>query len=431
MTRLAPHCHPPPSRTRCNENLPSCILCTEVAMRYTISRRALLSALSCLPAARFLKAQDEKPAPASSSNTKFSSDVKVVNVFATVRTKNGKLVHDLGKDNFTLDDEGRPQTIKFFSRDVNAPLYLGLLVDTSGSQKRVLYDERNASVTFFSQVLRPDRDLAFVLHFDIQVELLQDFTDSRAKLEKALDLLDVPQQSQQGQQQGGNSPQGGNYPQGGGYPGGGGGYPGGGYPGGGGGRRYPQQGGGRGGRSGGGTKLYDAILLASEDLMAKQEGRKALVLLTDGVDMGSKDTLFQAISAAQKSDTLVYSVLFADSEAYAGNGPVMGMPGGRRRMGYPGGGYPGGGGGGAQHADGKKVLQQISEETGGRFYQVSRTHPIDKIYADIEEDLRNQYSLGFSPDQPGEAGLYHHIHLNAKKGKEVLVVQARAGYYTS
>ncbi len=170
--------------------------------------------------------------------------------------------------------------------------------------------------------------------------------------------------------------------------------------------------------------------------MKKQEGRKALVLLTDGVDTGSKVTLFQAISAAQKADTLVYSVLFADSEAYGNNGGMY--PGGmgrRRGMGYPGGGYPGGGypggGGGANRPDGKKVLQQIAEETGGRFYQVSHFHPIDKIYADIEEDLRNQYSIGFTPDKPGESGLYHHIHLTAKKKKEPLVVQARAGYYAA
>ena len=95
----------------------------------------------------------------------------------------------------------------------------------------------------------------------------------------------------------------------------------------------------------------------------------------------------------------------------------------------PGGGYPGGGG--SNPPDGKKVLQQIAQETGGRFYQVSHFHPLDKIYADIEEDLRNQYSIGFTPDQPGEPGLYHHIHLTAKKKKEILVVQSRAGYYAT
>ena len=411
----------------------------EVLMQNKISRRSLLSALSLFPAAHFLRGQSpvpqqretgQPPAPAQ-QNPSFSTDVKVVNLFATVRTKQGKIVHDLTKDDFALDDEGRTQPIKFFSQEANSPLYLGLLVDTSGSQRRVLSDERTASFKFFGQILRPERDLAFVLHFDYQVELLQDFTASRAQLEKALDLLEVglPQQ-QQTQQQGGNYPQGGNNPQGGNYPQGGG-YPGGGYPGGGGGgRRYPQ--GGQGGGRNGGTQLYDAILLASDDLMKKQEGRKALILLTDGVDTGSKVTLYQSISAAQKADTLVYAILFADSEAYGNNMGGMGVPGmGRRRpMGYPGGGYPGGGGG-QNLPDGKKVLQQIAQETGGRFYQVSHFHPLDKIYADIEEDLRNQYNIGFTPDQPGEPGLYHHIHLTAKKKKEILVVQSRAGYYST
>jgi VWFA-related protein len=415
------------------QSLSGASLGIEVHMQKPISRRSLLSAIPFLPAAKLLRGQSPQAPPAQqegSRATNFSTDVKVVNLFATVRTKQGKIVHDLTKDDFSLDDEGRQQPIKFFSQEANAPLYLGLLVDTSGSQRRVLTEERSASFKFFGQVLRPEKDLAFVLHFDYQVELLQDFTASRAKLERALDLLEVGDQRQQQQGQQGGS-QGGNYPQGGGYPGGGypgGGYPGGGYPGGG--RRYPRGGGGNyptgGGRRNGGTMLYDSILLASDDLMKKQEGRKALVLLTDGVDTGSKVTLYEAITAAQKSDTMVYSVLFADSDAY-GNGGGLSVPGmGRRRpMGYP------GGGGGANRPDGKKVLQQIAEETGGRFYQVSHFHPIDKIYADIEEDLRNQYSIGFTPDQPGEAGLYHHVHLTAKKKKEVLVVQARAGYYAT
>jgi len=382
-----------------------------------LTRRSLLSALTLYPAARLLSGQQLQQPPLSDSAPKYSADAKVVNVFATVRNKSGKIIKGLTKDDFLLDEEGRPQTIKFFSQESSLPLYLGLMVDTSGSQRRVLGDERTAGIKFFDQILRPDRDLAFVLHFDSETELLQDFTASRANLEKALDLLQVaePNQQQQGQQ-GGNPPQ-----QGGGYPGGG--YPGGGYPGGG--RRYPQGGGypqgrGRGGRNGG-TKMYDAVLLASEDLMSKQKGRKALVLLTDGVDTGSKVTLFQGIGAAQKADTLVYSILFTDSEGY-GNGPTFGGGGLGRRRPMP---MPGGGGG--ARADGKKILQQIASETGGRFFQVSRSHPLDKIFADIEEDLRNQYNIGYTPDQPSEPGLFRHIHLTAKK--KDLIVQSRTGYY--
>jgi VWFA-related protein len=399
-----------------------------VSIENQFTRRGLLSALSLLPAGRLLRAQQsqdpqrptlqKKPAsqesPAGEQTPKYTTDVKLVSVFATVREKSsGKIVKDLTKDNFTIEEENHPQTIKFFEAESSLPLNLGLLVDTSGSQGRVLGDERSAGIRFFDQILR-DKDQAFVIHFDYESELLQDFTSSKEKLDKALDLLEVAQpRQQQTQQQGGNYPQGGG---GGGYPGGGGGYPGGGggYPGGG--RRYPQGGGSRGG-----TKLYDAILLASDDLMSKQQGRKALVLLTDGVDTGSKVTLFESISAAQKADTLVYSVLFSDPDAYGSQYPPM-MGGGRRRMPMP-------GPSGSEGPDGKKVLQQIAEETGGRFFSVGAFHKLDKIFADIEEELRSQYNIGYTPDPPGEAGLYRHIHLMARIKKKDLVVQARAGYY--
>ncbi len=405
----------------------------------------MLSALFLLPGARLLGGQQSTvqqqppaapqppagpPAPAATqAPTTYSTDVKVVNLFAVVHDKNGKIVNSLKQNDFVLDEDGRTQTIKFFSQESNLPLSLGLLVDTSGSQRTVLDAERTASYKFFDQVLREDRDLAFLIHFDYEVELLQDLTASRQNLEKGLDLLQIGQRDQNQQQQGqqgGNS--GGGYPQGGGYPGGG--YPGGGYPGG---RRYPQGGGypgggypgggypSGGGRSYGGTKLYDAILLASDELMKKQQGRKALVLLTDGVDHGSKTTLFQAIASAQRSDTLVYSVLFEGSQQYGG--PSFGGPGmGRRRMGGPG-GYEGG-------ENGKKILQQIAHETGGGFFQVSHSHPIDKVFATIEEELRNQYSLGYTSDQPSTSGGgYRHIHVAVKsKG---MVVQAREGYYPS
>jgi VWFA-related protein len=389
-----------------------------------ISRRDLLSALALLPAARLMAGQDQgsAPAPAAAApdggQPKFSSNVNVVNLFATVRDKQGKIVKDLAKDDFLLDEEGKPQVIKYFTQESDLPLYLGLLVDTSGSQRNVIGAERTASLQFFDQVLREDRDLAFVLHFDAEVELLQDFTSSRKDLEKALDGLRVNQQQLQQRQQG-QGQGGGGYPSGGGYPGGG--YPGGGYPSGGGGQS------GRGRR--GGTDLYDAISLASDELMSKQKGRKALILLTDGVDTASKYTIFEAIASAQKADTLVYSVLFSDPDGYGqqGMGPRMGgrgmgRGGGMGRMPMP-------GGGGYDRPDGKKVLQQIARETGGQFFQVSRSHPLDKIYAEIQEDLRSQYSIGYTPDPPSQGGVYRHIHLTAKK-KNMTVV-TREGYYAT
>jgi VWFA-related protein len=387
-----------------------------------ISRRTLLSSLSLIPAARALYGyQDgagEAPRPAAQPKagqpSTFSADVKVVNIFATVRDKKGAIVPNLNKDDFIVDEEGHPQAIRYFSRESNLPLSLGLLVDTSGSMRRVLNDERSASYKFFDQILRQDRDLAFVIHFDHEVELMQDLTPSRQKLENAINAIQADDRRQQQQQQ----PQGGSSPNGGGYPGGG--------------RRYP--GGGNRGGMRGGTKLYDAILLACDELTSKQKGRKSLVLLSDGVDTGSKTTQSQAISSAQHADTLVYTILFADSNS--GGSPAFGGPGmGRRRGmgypggGYPGGGYPGGGGGGRGYnrADGKKVLQQIAQETGGRFFEVSHHEPIDKIYAAIEEDLRAQYNIGYTSDQPDNGGAYRHIHVTVKsKG---MTVWAREGYY--
>src|SRR5205085_8686431 len=202
---------------------------------------------------------------------------------------------------------------------------------------------------------------------------------------------------------GGGNPSGG-YP-GGGYPGGGVGLPGGigfprrrggGYPG-----RYPSGGqpypGGQRRRMGG-TCLYDSVVLASDELMRKQQGRKALILLTDGVDTGSKLPLSSAVESAQRADTLVYSVLFADASAYGHSGPFggMGRRGGRGSMDLP---------------DGRRALEQLARETGGRFLEVSKKLPIEKVFAEIEEDLRNQYSLGYTPDKPEDDRGYRRIHL--------------------
>ena len=336
---------------------------------------------------------------------KISIQVNAVSVPTTVRDKHGKIVSNLNKEDFSVAEDGRPQTISYFVKEGNVPLRLGLLVDTSLSQRRVLDQERSASYSFLDQLLRQDKDLAFVIHFDRDVELLQDFTASRPKLQAALQSLQTPQyDSSSGSGSGGGGSQGG-----GGGSGGNGGY-----------------GGGRGGHSrGGGTALYDAIFLASDELMSKQQGRKALIILSDGVDHGSKETLASAIRTAQRADTVIYSILFKDEDEgnYGHQGGMMGPHGGM------GGGRHGGGGRYPQEErpDGKKILTQISKETGGRLFQVSKKETVDKIYADIQEELRSQYSLGYTPDKDTGAG-YHKI-LVTVKDKE-MVVQARDGYYS-
>ena len=340
-------------------------------------------------------------------------DVKVVTLPVTVRDKHGKIVRDLTKDDFTLQEDGRPQTIKYFSQETNLPLTLGLLVDTSRSQDNVLDAERNASRSFLDQMLVQPKDKAFLIHFDREVELLQDLTSSREKLQSALELLKTSTDRERSNDP--NDPS--NSPS------------------------------GSGSRShhGGGTQLYDAVYLASNELMKKQQGRKAIVILSDGVDHGSKTYLESAIESAQRADTVVYSIYFADSHRNDRQNQGGGM--GRGGGGYPGGGgggwpgggggWPGGGGGrggrGGQRpaesprTDGKKILERISKETGGRFFEVSKKESVGDIYTSIVEELRTQYSMGYTPDKDSTASGYHHLQLAVKK--KDLTVQTRDGYY--
>jgi VWFA-related protein len=157
--------------------------------------------------------------------------------------------------------------------------------------------------------------------------------------------------------------------------------------------------------------------------MKKQKGRKAVVILSDGVDRGSKVGISEAIEAAQRSDTLVYSIYFASNEGFQGFGRGGGMGrGGGLGRGGGGGRYPQG-----DRPDGKKILKRISKETGGTFFEVSHKQTVDAIYSRIEEELRNQYSLGYTSDQPASGTGYRTISLTVDKKN--LTVQTREGYY--
>ncbi len=351
----------------------------------------------------------------------YSVDVKVVNVLATVRDKHGAIVNNLSKDDFTLQEDGRPQAIRYFTRETDLPLTLGLLVDTSFSVRNELDKERSASGTFMDEVVREGKDAAFLIHFDHEVELLQDITSSRQKMNDALSLLQVQQPRRD--DNAGSPGSGGGNPGGGGYPGGG--HPGGGYPGGGG--RYPRSGGGsgHGGHHGGGTLLYDSVYLASDELMQKR-GRKAVIILSDGEDRGSKTSLDRAIESAQRANTIVYSIYFQGEQG--GSFERRGMDGGfGGPWGRHGGGYPRYPQPQEQHTDGKKVLQRISKETGGRMFQVSKKETLDSIYQQIQDELRNQYSLGYTSDHANSGSEYRKIQVTTKQ--KDLVVQARDGYY--
>lgn len=348
---------------------------SSVTTRQAISRGRLLLLLVFVlqPGASLLSQQP-----------KINVETKIVTVFATVRDKHQQIVPNLTKDDFLLDEDGRPQTISYFAREKDLPLTVGLLVDTSISQRHVLADERSASSTFVDNVLREDmKDQAFVIHFDREVELLQDLTPSRKKLEAALGLLAAPQSE--------DASEGGEH------------------------------------HDGGGTMLYDAVYLASDELMKKQQGRKALIVLTDGIDRGSKESLPEAIEAAQRADTVVYSIYFKSEEPYGEHG------GGGHGHGGWGHGGPGSGGPhgppqqNRERPDGKKVLERISSETGARLFEVSKKQPIDNIYTQIELELRSQYILGYNPDKSQTDADYHKIHLTVKQND--LAVQARDGYY--
>ncbi len=297
-----------------------------------LTRRDLLRVCAAaIPVGRALAWQDD-----SKQDPKFSTSVSVVNVLATVRDKNGKLVHDLKQEDFTLSEDDRPQIIRYFAQQSDVPLTLGLLVDTSGSMRRVIDRERNASYEFFEHVLREDKDKAFVIHFDREVELLQDLTSSRRELEDALHDLGSGRPDLVRRTPGSNPPQG--SPQ------------------------DPSQGGGggrnRGNQGGTGTALYDSVLLASDEIMRKQQGRKAAILLSDGVDYQSKVSIGSAIEAAQRADMLVYSIWIADPDAGGGFQQSQGRP----QVGI--GGIGGIGGGGGRRGGGRQVPAANPAESG-------------------------------------------------------------------
>jgi VWFA-related protein len=279
----------------------------------------------------------------------FSTTVKVVNILATVRTKSGQLVNDLTKDDFALLENKRPEDIRYFSRESDLPLTIGLLVDTSMSQARVLEKERSASFQFVDQVLREGKDKVFVTQFDMAVMTRQQPTSSRHDLEESLPYVDTPSKNELQAQRGG------------------------------------------------GTLLFDAVVKASREIMSTLPNRKAMIILSDGGDNGSDETLTSAIEAAQRADTLIYSILFADPA------------------------YGGGGG------EGRSWMERLAKETGGSFFEVSKKHGIGEIYGIIEQELRSQYNLGFVSDQPVRISEFRTLQLTAKRRD--LVVQARDRYW--
>jgi VWFA-related protein len=280
-----------------------------------------------------------------------SVKVNLVPILATVHDPDGRIVKNLAPDNFILREDGIQQKITNFTQESDLPLTIGLLVDTSTSQTGVLEEERRASYKFLDQVLREGKDQAFVVSFDVRVETLQGFTSSRRELAAALDRLKIPDQVS--------------------------------------------------------TLIYSAVRDSSENLMQERKGRKAFILLTDGVAFKDPVSIVMAIEFAQRADTIIYTIHF--SEPASIHHPI------ESAILAP------------FKARGRQALKRMARETGGVAYEVTNNQSIEGIYSQIEEALRNQYILGFTPERQAPDGKFHKIKLTTTDRHQV--VNARAGYY--
>lgn len=315
------------------------------------SRTLCLIAASCL-------AWSQPPPPPELPTIRV--DVNVVNILCSVRDGKGRLVTDLSKDDFVVREEGKPQEIRYFSRQTDLPLTIGLLIDVSASQRNLLEIEKRTADQFFAKVLR-EKDLAFLISFGPDAELVQDSTNSLRLLRRGLESLRIREDFS------------------------------GVYPG-----PVPRTTRPRG------TVLFDAVYLASVEKLWHEVGRKAIIVITDGVDVGSRVKLNEAVAEAQKADAIIYSIHYVDPRAYGF--PAYGV------------------------AAGESDLKKMSEETGGRLFKVDRKYPLERIFAEIEEEMRSQYAIGYVPQENLPPGVYRRVEVQTnRKG---LKVQARKGYYT-
>ena len=306
------------------------------------------------------------PGPEEESVATFKLNVNLVDVFFTVKDKGGNLVPHLTKDDCTITEDKAPQKLKSFVAETQQPITLGILLDTSGSQYRVLPLEQEVGSQFLERVLR-QKDEAFLLSFDVNVDLLQDYTNSARLLSRAMSKAEI-------NTAGGNGAAG--------IPGAGGG-------------TIPTIGTPKG------TLLYDAVLLASNEKMNQETGRKAMILLTDGEDEGSVHKIGEAIAAAQKSNVLVYTILIADRGFYGG-------------FGY----------------SGFSAMKKMTEETGGRLIDLGNNgKKLEAAFQQIEDELRTQYVASYTPSNLKLDGTFRHLGVECRG--DGMKVQVRKGYYAT
>jgi VWFA-related protein len=336
---------------------------------------SLALALSVFAAAQGTPAGGSQAPPTSGAQAQDDSvgptlkvNVEVVQLFFNVKDKHGALIPNLNKDSFDLFEDGKQQTIKYFKAESDLPLTLGILIDSSGSQERVLDMEKVVGGSFLESTLRP-KDEAFVISFDVDINLLQDFTNSVSRLRHALDSAKI--------NTGGVSCSGGPIgPQG------------------------PIPCSSTGPR---GTALYDAVYLASHDEFSHEVGRKAMILLTDGEDQGSKLKIKDAIEAAQKADAICYVLLIADRGFY-----------GRGGFGY----------------SGDSDMKKMTQETGGRVIEVgNKIEKLRQAFDQISQELRSQYNVGYTPTNAVRDGSFRKIEIKPKQSD--YKIQARSGYYAT
>ena len=276
-------------------------------------------------------------------------ELNVVNLFATVRDKHKAVVTGLTKDDFQVYEDGQPQEITYFSAESSLPITVGMLIDTSGSEEFMLGAEKDAGSRFLARVMRKG-DLAMIMTFDTDVDLLADFTEDRSVLNRAINRAQI------------NAPSGGMIAQG----------------------PLPSSG-------SGGTNFYDAVYLAAHDKLSSEAGRKAIIVLTDAEDNGSKLRLTDAIEAAQRTDTVIHVLLVA-----ADGGDV-------------------------------NVAKRLADETGGRMIAVRSEKNLEQAFDQISEELRNQYTVGYVPTNKTRNGGYRKVKIEMKN-KEFSAL-TRRGYY--
>ena len=300
--------------------------------------------------------QDQQPPQATQT---LKTQTTLVNVFVTARDKKNGIISDLTQNDFKVSEDGQPQEVAFFSKEMNMPITLGLLIDTSGSMYNVIGAEQDTASRFLREVMRK-KDEAMVISFDFDADLLADFTEDTNVLERAIRRTTVNSVGGGGVVTPGTIPQG----------------------------------------NSGGTNLYDAVYLACHDELATEAGRKAVILMTDAEDNGSKLRMQDAVEACQRADAVIHVLLISDSGFYQGVGGF---------------------------GSGPAVARKISDDTGGRVINVHNEKTLEKAFDVISEELRSQYVIGYYPTNQKRDGTFRKIKVDiARPDVKVL---ARKGYY--